>query len=959
MEVFQGAVSLPAPERDSYARRECGDDATLLAEVLALLQHHETESGALEHPKGAAGQVRRAAAEVAAMLETPKTVGAYHILSLLGTGAYGTVWLAERREPIRQRVALKILKPGMDSGQVIARFEQERQTLALLEHPFIARVIDAGATESGHPFFAMEYVNGDPINIYCDRHRLSIRDRLDLFIKVCEAVQHAHTKGIIHRDLKPTNILVESVGGSHVPKLIDFGIAKVLLQPLTDRTLVTETGVRIGTLAYMPPEQAIGAIKDIDTRSDVYALGVVLYQLLTGRLPFEPKNLESAARAEAERIIREVDPPRPSTSVEIPQGDGGASISLPPAERQRLSRVLRRELEWIPLKALRKERERRYETATDLARDVRNFLEGKPLAAGPESGMYRARKYVRRHWVGVSVCGTILIATAAVLASVDRARRSSARVAFVESQLANQQLGFASIPNAVGTDLTGRQPESISAVELVESAYTALQRDPTLPLETRARSLTLLSRNFVALGRPIPGIDCARQASELMLRQFGESSAEHLRAQANEGRILIDSLPSLARKRKKSNVDPPNFLPSDDDVKSRAVGLARSAVDAAVKRRRGAGLVDELRADLAYILNNAGLPIEALTALAPFKSRLSASPETDDDVVAAARLEHLIASTLSADQGVVSMELALVDRSLSIARGAQSEYLNDRFNDLARRLGKGADALLVAEHADHAARLALGADAPVAVSARLYLLYLQSSDPVLVASDAYFNESRELVGLLEPVGLARVNDLLLAYDRLAIALSNRNPAQTEEAFHVREFQIEAARRAGMLAAFLSPVAHFVSGLDDRNRHDEAVELLRDFRASIRASQGDTSNEFAQAALYEANSLSACTPPRDREAVALCRESIRYLAMQSPHYPEYEAFFHVRLAGLIVSSARDESADELDRAEALLRLSHTNRTSGAFRMVTQIAEGLCRSAAFTDRIERWSELSKLK
>ena len=329
-------------------------------------------------------------------------VGPYRILSLLGEGGFGTVFLAERREPFIQRVALKVIKPGMDSRAVIARFEQERQALAVMDHPGIARVLDGGLTAQGRPFFAMEYVRGDAITEYCDTRRLSLRERLRLFEKACEAVQHAHLQGLIHRDIKPSNVLAfDSEGGQPDLKVIDFGVAKAVSQPMTDKTLFTELGQMIGTPEYMSPEQADPGLGDIDTRSDVFSLGVLLYELVAGATPFDGRALRSKAYGELQRILQEDDPPTPSTRVStIMSKDAGLSSRIARARglgAEDLARELRTELEWIPLKAMRKEPPLRYQTALEFAADVRNYLEERPLVAGPESPVYRARKILRRY----------------------------------------------------------------------------------------------------------------------------------------------------------------------------------------------------------------------------------------------------------------------------------------------------------------------------------------------------------------------------------------------------------------------------------------------------------------------------------------------------------------------------------------------------------------------------------
>jgi eukaryotic-like serine/threonine-protein kinase len=468
-----------------------------------------------------------------APLEPPGRIGPYRLLSVLGEGGMGTVYLAEQEEPIRRQVALKVIKRGMDTREVIARFESERQALALMSHPGIAKVFDAGTTPDGLPYFVMEHVPGIPITEYCDRNRLSADERLRLFIEVCDAVQHAHQKGIIHRDLKPSNVLVTVEEANPRPKVIDFGVAKALRQRLTEKTLFTQRGVLVGTPGYMSPEQAEMADLDVDTRTDIYSLGALVYELLVGAVPFDPKRLREAGWAEMQRIIREEEPVKPSTRISN-LGDTATTIADnrqtdPPT----LRRELRGDLDWITLKALEKDRTRRYGTAAELAADIERHLRHEPVVASPPDPIYRLRKFVRRHRVPVIAASLtalgLMAATAISLQQMREARRQRDEAVY-EKQRADSQVEFQSLMlDSVGS---GR----VTMREIVDQGRLLLEQEYAGQPRVAASIALALASQYLHLGERELQFEMLRRAESLALR--GGAKDTHLLSRCHQAMNL-------------------------------------------------------------------------------------------------------------------------------------------------------------------------------------------------------------------------------------------------------------------------------------------------------------------------------------------------------------------------------------------------------------------------------------
>jgi serine/threonine protein kinase/Flp pilus assembly protein TadD len=455
--------------------------------------------------------------------ETFGSVGPYRLLEKIGEGGMGEVWIAEQHKPIRRKVALKVIKTGMDTKQVIARFESERQALAMMDHPAIAKVFEAGETEHGRPYFVMEYVQGIPITAHCDQNRLTTPERLALFRQVCDGVQHAHQKAIIHRDLKPSNILVAIQDGKAVPKIIDFGVAKATAQSLTERTMYTELGLLIGTPEYMSPEQAEMSGQNIDTRTDVYSLGAILYELLVGALPFDPKELRRAGFDEIRRKIREEDPPKPSTKLSTMGDASTTQAHNRRTERPALIRQIRGDLDWITMKALEKDRTRRYGSPSELAADIDRFLHHQPIIARPPSTLYKTKKFVRRHTVGVGVASAMAILLVAFSVTTAIQARRIAR----ERDRANQE---AEASRQVSDFLTGlfkvsdpseARGNSVTAREILDKGADSIARELQGQPLVQGKLMNTMGIVYRSLGLFDPAQDLLEKALDIRTKALG------------------------------------------------------------------------------------------------------------------------------------------------------------------------------------------------------------------------------------------------------------------------------------------------------------------------------------------------------------------------------------------------------------------------------------------------------
>jgi tetratricopeptide (TPR) repeat protein len=557
-ELFQKVADLPEPQRAQFLDEQCGADEGLRKEIETLLRH-ESEATAQFLVRGAETTTLPLSADLPGT-----TLGRYKVLDRIGEGGFGEVLLAEQTEPVQRKVALKIVKLGMDTRQVVARFEAERQALALMDHPHIATVYDAGATDAGRPFFAMEFVAGVPITKYCDRERLDTNGRLHLFLQICSAIQHAHQKGVIHRDLKPSNVLVARDGDEHVPKVIDFGIAKAMGPHLTERTLYTEQGQLIGTPEYMSPEQAQMSAANIDTRTDIYSLGVLLYEVLVGALPFDPDTFRSKGLKEIQHVICEVEPPKPSTRLSSIEGDAGKSPGRPleaitrhrRTDLRTLRRSLKGDLDWILMKAMAKEPTRRYASASEFAADIRRHLNHEPVLAGPPGTAYRLAKFVRRNRAAVVWAALIMLVLAGGVigilvqaARATREARSASEIsAFLNDMLASVDplqvrriSGFAPPGLAETPTPGGGYGGDVTVAEMMRHASAGIEEKFADKPELEALARETIGMTFQSLWQFEDARDHLQTALDIRREILGRDHPDTLRSMLQLGYSLWDA----------------------------------------------------------------------------------------------------------------------------------------------------------------------------------------------------------------------------------------------------------------------------------------------------------------------------------------------------------------------------------------------------------------------------------
>jgi serine/threonine protein kinase/tetratricopeptide (TPR) repeat protein len=873
--IFCEALEIPSEdERRAYLDRACAGAPDLRARVDALLLAHQDAGSFLKQPVQAPSFTWYALNPV----EAPGTIiGPYKLLQQIGEGGMGAVYMAEQEKPVRRKVALKIIKPGMDSRQVIARFEAERQALAMMDHPNIARVLDAGLTEGGRPYFVMELVHGEPITQFCDDNHLTPRERLALFVPVCRAIQHAHQKGIIHRDVKPSNVLVTMYDDVPVPKVIDFGVAKAIEQRLTEKTLFTQFGALVGTFEYMSPEQAEMNALGVDTGSDIYSLGVLLYELLTGTTPLEHARLRSAALHELVRLIKEQEAPRPS--VRLSGSDLLPKIAAARrTEPRRLPRLVRGELDWIVMKCLEKDRTRRYETASGLARDVERYLGDEPVEAGPPSAGYRLRKLARKHQglLMTAAAFAALLLVAAVVSTwlavrATRAERAAAR-----------RLGEARQANAAATAALAatRKAQAATRVALEQSERGRTQAEAVSTFLTEAFRSPDPSRD----GREVKVADVLDRAVEKLDAGLAGSPATKGALLDALGRTYLGL--GLA------------------DRAIRTLERARAVCDAVLDPDHADTL--QVRNDLASAYWKAGRTAEAIAlheaTLKQRETRLG--PDHPDTLTSRNNLASAYLNAGRTAEAIALHEATLKQRETRLGPD-HPDTLNSR-NNLAmalRAAGRTAEAIALHEATLKQRETRLGPDHPDTLTSRNNLATAYWSVGRLDRSIPLFERGLEQraakLGPDHPETLrAQVN----------LGVNYRDAGRLEEGARLIE---DALRRAGgrpdALAATAWVAPQLAATYLDLGRPDRAEALLRDVLSRQRGTEPRDSP--ALAATMAQLGLTLLQQRKWSEAEPILRECLKIGEAKLPeHWSRFNAMS--QLGGSLLGQGRFAEAEPL-------------------------------------------------
>jgi serine/threonine protein kinase/tetratricopeptide (TPR) repeat protein len=933
--IFFAARGLVGAARAAYLDEACGDDPQLRRRVEQFLEAQGEIGSFLESP--APELVPRLSDTVT---ERPGTViGPYKLLEQIGEGGMGLVFVAEQQQSVRRKVALKVIKPGMDSKQVIARFEAERQALALMDHPNIAKIHDGGTTPSGRPYFVMELVKGVPLTQFCDDNRQTTRQRLVLFINVCQAVQHAHTKGIIHRDLKPSNVLVASHDGTPVVKVIDFGVAKAIGQTLTDKTVYTQLTQLVGTPLYMSPEQAGQSSLDIDTRTDIYALGVLLYELLTGTTPFTKERFREAGYDDIRRIIREEEPPKPSTRLSELKETLPSISSRRQTGPAKLTKLVRGELDWIVMKALEKDRNRRYTTANDLAADVQRYLHDEPVVAGPPTAGYRLLKFARRNWrpvvaasiIFVLLVGGVIGTTVGLLR--ERRAKDTAEKRLAQIEKAIDILGsiFENL-NPRAEEKEGRPLRAILA-ERLDQAAAELDGEAVGDPLVVARLQHQLGRTYLGLALPAKAEVLFRKAVATRQAELGPDHRLTLRSRFNQAAALHGM--------GKSNEA---IEPLDEVWHAQARVLGPDQLDTL-------DTLDELGEAYTCV----GKGTEAVAALEQVRDGL-AGQLAEGDARVVINLARLAGAYLYA--GKTAQSLALYEKLMDVERRVYGDghplLIMTMVNagNAYRASYKMRQALALYEKAKDAALAKLGPEHPHTLTAQdsLALMYRAYRRlPEAIALGERVREGRlRVLGADNPETLLTVHNLALAY-KDAGQLDKALPLFQQAAAGVDKLGTEAWR----------VVANLCDCQELLGQYEQAEGWRRKWLARVKVTDGPESAAYCRDLAALGSNLLA--QKKHAEAEPIFRECLALLEQKHPNETGAILYGQSQLGAVLLAQQQYAGAEPLllgayqgmskaekDTGHVLPGASTTDRVTEVLERLVRLCEALGRP----DEAARW-------